>query len=101
MDGLRSEDVQSTVSNIALALCPKRAMDNIFARLDDKDEVLVTLASEEIERNFEEYIGRGECTHILLGPSENLTAVEEALVGDCYRLLDPLQNLPQSCHRRK
>ena len=48
---------------------------------DDEDEVLLALA-EELGRNFEEYIGGKEYAHILLGPLENLSAVEETLVRD-------------------
>ncbi|OSX67583.1 hypothetical protein POSPLADRAFT_1164991 [Postia placenta MAD-698-R-SB12] len=91
MDELRSEDVQlrlnaiHRISTIALALGPERARDELIPFLqesvDDEDEVLLALA-EELGMNFEEYIGGGENAHVLLGPLENLCAVEEALVRD-------------------
>ncbi|KAI0312618.1 ARM repeat-containing protein [Amylostereum chailletii] len=91
MDELRSEDVQlrlnaiHRVSTIALALGPDRARDELIPFLqdsvDDEDEVLLALA-EELGKNFEEYIGGPEYTHVLLGPLENLSAVEETLVRD-------------------
>ncbi|EAU93116.2 Ser/Thr protein phosphatase 2A regulatory subunit A [Coprinopsis cinerea okayama7 len=91
MDELRSEDVQlrlnaiHSIPTIALALGPDRARDELIPFLqdsvDDEDEVLLALA-EELGRNFEEYIGGSEYAHILLGPLENLSAVEETLVRD-------------------
>ena len=94
MDELRSEDVQlrlnaiHRISTIALALGPERARDELIPFLqdsvDDEDEVLLALA-EELGRNFEEYIGGPEYAHVLLGPLENLSAVEETLVRDKVR----------------
>jgi serine/threonine-protein phosphatase 2A regulatory subunit A len=91
MDELRSEDVQlrlnaiHSLPTIALALGPERAREELVPFLqdsvDDEDEVLLALA-EELGRNFEEYIGGGEYAHNLLGPLENLSAVEETLVRD-------------------
>ncbi|KAJ2927169.1 hypothetical protein H1R20_g9957, partial [Candolleomyces eurysporus] len=91
MDELRSEDVQlrlnaiHSIPTIALALGPDRARDELIPFLqdsvDDEDEVLLALA-EELGRNFEEYIGGKEHAHVLLGPLENLSAVEETLVRD-------------------
>ncbi|KAG5651146.1 hypothetical protein H0H81_009718 [Sphagnurus paluster] len=91
MDELRSEDVQlrlnaiHSIPTIALALGPDRARDELVPFLqdsvDDEDEVLLALA-EELGRNFEEYIGGKEYAHVLLGPLENLSAVEETLVRD-------------------
>jgi len=91
MDELRSEDVQlrlnaiHSLPTIALALGPDRAREELIPFLqdsiDDEDEVLLALA-EELGRNFEEYIGGKEYAHILLGPLENLSAVEETLVRD-------------------
>ncbi|KAI0814953.1 ARM repeat-containing protein [Irpex lacteus] len=91
MDELRSEDVQlrlnaiHRISTIALALGPERAREELIPFLqdsvDDEDEVLLALA-EELGRNFEEYIGGPEHAHLLLGPLENLSAVEETLVRD-------------------
>ncbi|KAI0078883.1 ARM repeat-containing protein [Panus rudis PR-1116 ss-1] len=91
MDELRSEDVQlrlnaiHRVSTIALALGPDRAREELIPFLqdsvDDEDEVLLALA-EELGKNFEEYIGGPEYAHLLLGPLENLSAVEETLVRD-------------------
>lgn len=94
MDELRSEDVQlrlnaiHRISTIALALGPDRAREELIPFLqdsvDDEDEVLLALA-EELGRNFEEYIGGRDYAHILLGPLENLSAVEETLVRDKVR----------------
>lgn len=91
MDELRSEDVQlrlnaiHRVSTIALALGPDRAREELIPFLqdsiDDEDEVLLALA-EELGRNFEEYVGGKKFAHVLLGPLENLSAVEETLVRD-------------------
>jgi len=44
---------------------------------------LLALA-EELGREFWAYIGGAEYAHILLGPLENLSAVEETLVRDKY-----------------
>lgn len=94
MDELRSEDVQlrlnaiHRISTIALALGPDRARDELIPFLqdsvDDEDEVLLALA-EELGRTFEDYIGGPEYAHHLLGPLENLSAVEETLVRDKVR----------------
>jgi hypothetical protein len=91
MDELRSEDLQlrlnaiHRISTIALALGPERARGELISFLqesvDDEDEVLLAL-SEELGRNFEEYIGGKEHAHLLLGPLENLSAVEETVVRD-------------------
>jgi serine/threonine-protein phosphatase 2A regulatory subunit A len=96
MDELRSEDVQlrlnaiRRVSTIALALGPDRARDELIPFLqdsvDDEDEVLLALA-DELGKNFEEYIGGKEYAHVLLGPLENLSAVEETLVRDKVRFI--------------
>jgi serine/threonine-protein phosphatase 2A regulatory subunit A len=103
MDELRSEDVQlrlnaiRRVSTIALALGPDRARDELIPFLqesvDDEDEVLLALA-DELGKNFEEYIGGNEYAHVLLGPLENLSAVEETLVRDKVRFI--LRQLPAS-----
>ncbi|KAG6884786.1 hypothetical protein C0992_005768 [Termitomyces sp. T32_za158] len=91
MDELRSEDVQlrlnaiHSIPTIALALGPDRARAELVSFLqesvDDEDEVLLALA-EELGRNFHEYIGGKEYAHVLLGPLENLSSVEETLVRD-------------------
>jgi serine/threonine-protein phosphatase 2A regulatory subunit A len=91
MDELRSEDVQlrlnaiHNIPTIALALGPDRARDELIPFLqdsiDDEDEVLLALA-EELGRNFEQYVGGKEYAHLLLGPLENLSSVEETLVRD-------------------
>ncbi|KXN90015.1 Protein phosphatase PP2A regulatory subunit A [Leucoagaricus sp. SymC.cos] len=91
MDELRSEDVQlrlnaiHSIPTIALALGPDRAREELIPFLqdsvDDEDEVLLALA-EELGKNFEEYIGGAEHAHVILGPLENLSAVEETLVRD-------------------
>ena len=94
MDELRSEDVQlrlnaiRRVSTIALALGPDRAREELIPFLqdsvDDEDEILLALA-DELGKSFEEYIGGKEWAHVLLGPLENLSAVEETLVRDKVR----------------
>lgn len=91
MDELRSDEVQlrlnaiHSIPTIALALGPDRARAELISFLqdsvDDEDEVLLALA-EELGRNFEEYIGGPPYAHVLLGPLENLSAVEETLVRD-------------------
>jgi hypothetical protein len=48
--------------------------------LDDEDEVLLVLAEEL--GNFAEYVGGKEYAWTVLGPLENLAAVEETLVRD-------------------
>jgi hypothetical protein len=94
MDELQSEDVQlrlnaiHSIPTIALALGPDRAREELIPFLrdsvDDEDEVLLALA-EELGRNFEEYIGGKAHAHVLLGPLESLSAVEETLVRDKVR----------------
>ena len=91
MDELRSEDVQlrlnaiDSIPTIALALGPDRAREELIPFLqdsvDDEDEVLLALA-EELGKSFEEYIGGTEYAHLILGPLENLSAVEETLVRE-------------------
>ena len=91
MDELRSEDVQlrlnaiHRISTIALALGPDRARDELIPFLqdsvDDEDEVLLALG-EELGKHFEEYLGGKQHAHVLLGPLETLSAVEETLVRD-------------------
>jgi hypothetical protein len=102
MDELRSEDVQlrlnaiHRISTIALALGPDRAREELIVFLqesvDDEDEVLLALA-EELGRDFEEYIGGKEFAHLLLGPLENLSAVEETVVRDKVRVQSMLIHL--------
>jgi len=96
MDELRSDEVQlrlnaiHSIPTIALALGPDRARAELISFLqdsvDDEDEVLLALA-EELGRNFEEYIGGPPYAHVLLGPLENLSAVEETLVRDKVRFV--------------
>jgi serine/threonine-protein phosphatase 2A regulatory subunit A len=91
IDELKSEDVAfrlnaiRRLSTIALALGPQRARDDLVPfmqeSLDDEDEVLLALA-DELGKNFEDYLGGSEYAHLLLGPLENLAAVEETLVRD-------------------
>lgn len=95
MDELRSEDVQlrlnaiHSIPTIALALGPDRAREELIPFLresvDDEDEVLLALA-EELGKNFEEYVGGNAHAHVILGPLENLSAVEETLVRDKVRI---------------
>lgn len=94
IDELKSEDVAfrlnaiRRLSTIALALGPQRARDELIPflqdSLDDEDEVLMALA-DELGKNFEEYLGGPEYAHLLLGPLDNLAAVEETLVRDKVR----------------
>ncbi|KAK2461907.1 hypothetical protein APHAL10511_006370 [Amanita phalloides] len=91
MDELKSDDVQlrlnaiHSIPTIALALGPDRTRNELIPFLqesvDDEDEVLLALA-EELGKNFEEYAGGKEYAHLLLGPLEHLSAVEETLVRD-------------------
>jgi len=95
MDELRSEDVQlrlnaiHCIPTIALALGPDRAREELIPFLqdsvDDEDEVLLALA-KELGKNFEEYVGGAEHAHVILGPLEHLSAVEETLVRDKVRV---------------
>ena len=48
--------------------------------MDDEDEVLLVLAEEL--GGFAEYVGGKEHAWTVLGPLENLAAVEETLVRD-------------------
>ena len=111
VDELKNEDVQlrlnaiRNLGTIALALGPKRTRDELIPFLngmlpkyiyvcvcmyidnriwidsiDDEDEVLLAVAGELA--NFSEYVGGPEYAHYLLGPLENLAAVEEVLVRD-------------------
>jgi hypothetical protein len=90
MDELKSEDVVLRLSSIrrlstiALALGPQRTRDELIPflqdQLDDEDEVLLVLAEEL--GSFSEYVGGKEHAWTVLGPLENLAAVEETLVRD-------------------
>ncbi|WWC86433.1 uncharacterized protein L201_001310 [Kwoniella dendrophila CBS 6074] len=90
MDELKSEDVVLRLSSIrrlstiALALGPKRTREELIPflqdQLDDEDEVLLVLAEEL--GNFAEYVGGNQYAYLILGPLENLAAVEETLVRD-------------------
>jgi serine/threonine-protein phosphatase 2A regulatory subunit A len=60
--------------------------------LDDEDEVLLVLAEEL--GNFAEYVGGKEYAWTVLGPLENLAAVEETLVRDKVSELTGLNNIP-------
>ncbi|WWD17683.1 hypothetical protein CI109_102124 [Kwoniella shandongensis] len=90
MDELKSEDVVLRLSSIrrlstiALALGPARTRDELIPflqdQLDDEDEVLLVLAEEL--GGFKEYVGGKEWAWMVLGPLENLAAVEETLVRD-------------------
>lgn len=91
IDELKSDDVSlrlnaiHRISTIALALGPERARDELIPflqdSLDDEDEVLLALA-EELGSGFVEYLGGPPYAHLLLGPLENLAAVEETCVRD-------------------
>ena len=90
IDELKSEDVVlrlnaiRRLSTIALALGADRSREELvpflMESLDDEDEVLLALAEEL--GGFTEYIGGPQYAHLLLGPLENLAAVEETLVRD-------------------
>jgi len=49
--------------------------------------VLLALA-EELGKNFEQYLGGKQFAHLLLGPLESLSAVEETLVRDMVCVLE-------------
>lgn len=90
MDELKSDDVHlrlasiRRLSTIALALGPERTRDELIPflqdQLDDEDEVLLVLAEEL--GDFAEYVGGSEYAYLILGPLENLAAVEETLVRE-------------------
>jgi len=98
MDELRSEDVQlrlnaiHSIPTIGLALGSDRAREELIPFLqdsvDDEDEVLLALA-EELGKNFEQYIGGTAYAHVILGPLENLSSVEETLVREKVGLSSP------------
>lgn len=112
IDELKSEDVNlrlnaiHRISTIALALGPQRARDELIPflqdSLDDEDEVLLALA-EELGKGMEEYLGGPQYAHLLLGPLENLAAVEETVVrdkvgGDSNVYAPPLYRAPANSH---
>lgn len=90
MDELKSDDVHlrlasiRRLSTIALALGPQRTRDELIVflqdQLDDEDEVLLVLAEELGE--FADYVGGPEYAYLVMGPLENLAAVEETLVRE-------------------
>lgn len=94
IDELKSEDVVlrlnaiRRLSTIALALGPERSREELvpflMESLDDEDEVLLALAEEL--GDFVDYVGGQRYAHLLLGPLENLAAVEETLVRDKVRI---------------
>jgi serine/threonine-protein phosphatase 2A regulatory subunit A len=96
IDELKSDDVSLRLNSIrqlkgiALALGPQRAREDLIPflqdSLDDEDEVLLALA-EELGNNFDDQLGGPDYAYLLLGPLENLSAVEETLVRDkvCVR----------------
>lgn len=106
MDELKSDDVHlrlasiRRLSTIALALGPQRTREELIPflqdQLDDEDEVLLVLAEEL--GGFAEYVGGKEWAFLILGPLENLAAVEETLVrekaSDSINKITPLLSLP-------
>lgn len=90
MDELKSDDVHlrlasiRRLSTIALALGPERTREELIPflqdQLDDEDEVLLVLAEEL--GGFADYVGGREWAFLILGPLENLAAVEETLVRE-------------------
>jgi serine/threonine-protein phosphatase 2A regulatory subunit A len=103
IDELKSEDLPARLnavhrlSTIALALGPERTREELVPflhdSLDDEDEVLLALAEEL--GNLREYVGGDQYAYLLLGPLENLAAVEETLVRDKVRGFMPaLSKLP-------
>jgi serine/threonine-protein phosphatase 2A regulatory subunit A len=109
MDELKSEDVVLRLSSIrrlstiALALGPQRTRDELIPflqdQLDDEDEVLLVLAEEL--GSFSEYVGGKEHAWTVLGPLENLAAVEETLVRDkvCLQPFAGLGSLTNICRQ--
>ncbi|KZT54376.1 putative ser/thr protein phosphatase 2A regulatory subunit A [Calocera cornea HHB12733] len=91
IDELKSDDITlrlnaiHRISTIALALGPQRAREELIPflqeSLDDEDEVLLALA-DELGRGLEDQLGGKEYAYLLLGPLENLAAVEETLVRE-------------------
>lgn len=96
-DELRVEDVTlrlnaiRRLSTIALALGPERAREELIPflqdSLDDEDEVLLVLAEEL--GNLSEFVGGPSYAYLLLGPLENLAAVEETLVREKVKIWLP------------
>lgn len=90
MDELKSDDVHlrlasiRRLSTIALALGPQRTRDELIVflqdQLDDEDEVLLVLAEEL--GGFADFVGGPEYAYLVMGPLENLAAVEETLVRE-------------------
>lgn len=90
MDELKSDDVHlrlasiRRLSTIALALGPQRTREELIVflqdQLDDEDEVLLVLAEEL--GGFADYVGGPEYAYLVMGPLENLAAVEETLVRE-------------------
>jgi hypothetical protein len=109
MDELKSEDVVLRLSSIrrlstiALALGPQRTRDELIPflqdQLDDEDEVLLVLAEEL--GSFSEYVGGKEHAWTVLGPLENLAAVEETLVRDkvCLQSFAGFGSLTNICRQ--
>jgi hypothetical protein len=108
MDELKSDDVHlrlasiRRLSTIALALGPERTREELIPflqdQLDDEDEVLLVLAEEL--GGFAEYVGGNEWAFLILGPLENLAAVEETLVREkvCGLVLHSSRDQYQSAH---
>ncbi|OUM56408.1 hypothetical protein PIROE2DRAFT_18997, partial [Piromyces sp. E2] len=90
IDELKNDDISlrlnaiKRLSTIALALGAERTREELIPFLDesidDEDEVLLAL-SEELG-NFVPYVGGPQYAHFLLGPLENLAAIEETVVRD-------------------
>lgn len=107
IDELKSDDVTlrlnaiHRISTIALALGPERARDELIPflqdSLDDEDEVLLALA-EELGQGFVEYLGGPAYAHLLLGPLENLAAVEETVVREKVCNTSPLYSFLQHAY---
>jgi hypothetical protein len=103
MDELKSDDVHlrlasiRRLSTIALALGPQRTRDELIVflqdQLDDEDEVLLVLAEEL--GGFADFVGGPEYAYLVMGPLENLAAVEETLVREkvCHLSLFYDQNV--------
>jgi hypothetical protein len=97
MDELKSDDVHlrlasiRRLSTIALALGPQRTRDELIVflqdQLDDEDEVLLVLAEEL--GGFADYVGGPEYAYLVMGPLENLAAVEETLVREKVSMQAP------------
>lgn len=105
LDELKNEDLNlrlnatKRIKTIAAALGPERTRVELLPFLtetiDDEDEVLLTLA-EELGDYIDE-IGGPAYAHVLMGPLETLSIVEETIVRD--KAVASLQKVSEAVHK--